>query len=96
MSPRSSPKQTARRMRLLLSITTNQIVACSKRAGSINLFSWSTFQTADEKVLFDMACDRVLARFKFKNMKYLRKSVSLEKLENGKYVFEIQPTESWS
>ena len=51
---------------------------------------------ADGKVLFDMACDRVLARFQFKNMKYLRKSVSLEKLENGRLVFEIQPTESWS
>ena len=39
---------------------------------------------ADGKVLFYMACDRLLARFKFKNMKYLRKSVSLEKLENGR------------
>ena len=39
---------------------------------------------ADGKVLFDMVCDRVLARFKFKNMKYLRKSVSSEKLENGR------------
>ena len=84
MSQRSSPKQTAGRMRLLLSITTNQIVACSNRASSIDLFSWSTFQMADGKVLFDMVCDRVLARFKFKNMKYLRKSVSLEKLENGR------------
>ena len=84
MSPRSSPKHTAARMRLLLSIATNQIVAYSNRASNINLFSWSTFQMADGKVLFDMACDRVLARFKFKNMKYLRKSVSLEKLENGR------------
>ena len=56
MSPHSSPKQTAGRMSLLLSITTKQIVACSNRAGSINLFSWSRFQTADVKVLFDVAC----------------------------------------
>ena len=35
MSPRSSPEQTAGRMSLLLSIRTNQIVACSNRAGSI-------------------------------------------------------------
>ena len=73
MSLRSSPKQTAGRMRLLLSITTNQIVACSNRASSINLSSWSRFQTADAKVLFDAACDRVLARFEFKNMKYLQR-----------------------
>ena len=31
ISPRSSPKQTAGRMRLLLSITTNQIAACSDK-----------------------------------------------------------------
>ena len=54
--PALPPKQTAGSMGLLLSITTKQIVACSNRAGSINLFSWSRFQTADVKVLFDVAC----------------------------------------
>ena len=56
MSPHSSTKQTAGRMSFLLSITTKQIFACSNRAGSINLFPWNRFQTADVKVLFDVAC----------------------------------------
>ena len=75
MSPRSSPEQTAGRMGLLLSITTNQIVTCFNRAGSINLFSWSRFQTADAKVLFDVACDRVLVRLRLKNLNYLQRKV---------------------
>jgi len=58
------------RMSLLLSITTNQLIACSNGAGSINLFPWSRFLTADAKVLFDVACDRVLERFQLKNLKY--------------------------
>ena len=70
MSPRSSPEQTAGRMGLLLSITTNQIVACTNQAGSIDLFSWSRFQTADAKVLFDVACDRVVEHFKLRNLNY--------------------------
>ena len=68
-------------MNLLLSITTNQIVACSNPAGSITLCSWSTFQTVDAKVLFDVACNH------FKTLKteiFTKKSVILEKLANGK------------
>ena len=73
MSPHSSPEQTAGRMSLQLSITTNQIIACSNQ-GSINVFSWSRLQTADAKVLFDVACDRILERFlKFKTPKYLQR-----------------------
>ena len=45
-------------MSLLLSITTNQIVACSNPAGTITLCSWSRFQTVDAKVLFYVACNR--------------------------------------
>ena len=78
MSPRSPPVQTDGRMgslSLLLSITTNQIVTCFNRAGSINLFSSSRFQTADAKVLFDVACDRVLERLKLKNLNYLQRKV---------------------
>ena len=75
MSPRSSPEQTAGSMSLLLSITTNQIVACSNREGSKNLFSWSRFQKVDAKVLFDLACDCVLECFKPKNLKYLQRIV---------------------
>ena len=78
MSPRSSPVQTDGRMgllSLLLSITTNQIVTCFNREGSINLFSSSRFQTADAKVLFDVACDRVLERLKLKNLNYLQRKV---------------------
>ena len=59
MSPSSSPEQSVERMGLLLSISTNQIVTCSNRAGSINLFSCSTFQTKDAHLLFDVARDRV-------------------------------------
>ena len=93
MSPRSSPVQTAGRIGLLLSITINQIVTCSNRAGSINLFSWSRFQTADAKVLFDVACDRVLEHFKLRNLNYSQRiSISLKKLAEGRYVFETQST----
>ena len=66
---------TAGSMSLLLSITTNQIVACSNREGSKNLFSWSRFQKVDAKVLFDLACDCVLECFKSKNLKYLQRIV---------------------
>ena len=45
-------------MSLLLSISTNQIVTSSNRAGSISLFSWSRFKTADARVLFDVARKR--------------------------------------
>ena len=75
MSPRSSPEQPAERMGLLLSITTKQIATCSNRAGRINLFSWSRFQTADVKVLFDVACDRVLEHFKLKNLNHSERKV---------------------
>ena len=46
-------------MGLLVSIITNQIVTCSNRAGSINLFSCSLFQTEDANLLFDVARDLV-------------------------------------
>ena len=62
-------------MSLLLSITTNQIVACTNQAGSIDIFSWSRFQTADAKVLFDVVCGHVLEYFKPKNPKYLQRKV---------------------
>ena len=62
-------------MSLLLSITTNQIVACTNQAGSIDIFSWSRFQTADAKVLFDVVCGHVLEHFKPKNPKYLQRKV---------------------
>ena len=55
-------------MSLLLSISINQIVTSSNRAGSISLFSWSRFETADARLLFDVACDRVLGRLKLKNL----------------------------
>ena len=45
-------------MSLLLSITNNQIVACSNPAGRITLCSWSRFQMVDAKVLFDVVCNR--------------------------------------
>ena len=76
MSLHSSPKQMAGRMSLLLSITTNQIVACSNRAGRINLFSWSRFQMVDAKVLFDVAGDCVLECCKLKNLKHLQREVA--------------------
>ena len=41
-------------------ISTNQIVTSSNRAGSISLFSWSRFKTADARLWFDVACNRVL------------------------------------
>ena len=47
----------------------------------------------DAKVLFDVACNR------FKTLKtetFTKKSVILEKLANGKYVFEIQPIDCGS
>ena len=59
MSPRSSPEQTAERMGLLLSITTNQIVTYSNQAGTKYLFSCSIFQTKDANLLFDVARDHV-------------------------------------
>ena len=62
-------------MGLLLSITTNQIVACTNQAGSIDLFSWSRFQTADAKLLFDVVCGHVLEHFTLKNPKYLQRKV---------------------
>ena len=71
MSLPSSPEQTAERMGLLLFISTNQIVTLSNRTGSINLFSCGRFQTADPKVLYDVAWDRILELFKLKNLKYL-------------------------
>ena len=43
---------------------------------------------ADAKVLFDVTCNCVLDRFKLKNLKiFTKKSISLEKLANGRYVF---------
>ena len=57
------------------------------------MFSWSRFKTADARVLFDVACNRVLGRLKLKNLKtFLKKSISLEKLANGRYDFPVQPT----
>ena len=44
-------------------------------------------------MLFDVACDRVLERFKLKKLKDLQIK-KLEKLVNGEYVFVIQPTGS--
>ena len=38
-------------------------------------FSWSRFQTADAKVLFDVVCGHVLEHFKPKNPKYLQRKV---------------------
>ena len=72
---RSSAEQTAKRTSLLLLFTIDQIVAWSIRSGSKILFSWSSFQTADAKVLFDVARDRILERFKLKNIKYLQRKV---------------------
>ena len=69
----------AGRMGLLLSINTNQIVACTNQAGSIDIFSWSRFQTADAKVLFDVVCSHVLEHFKPKNPKYLQRKVLAKK-----------------
>ena len=44
-------------------------------------------------MLFDMACDRVLERFKLENLKDLQRK-ALEKLVNGEDVLVIQPTGS--
>ena len=64
-----------------LSITTNQINACPNRAGTINfVFSLRRFLMAHAKVLFDVARDLVLERFKLKNLKYLQRKVL-----NGKW-----------
>ena len=45
------------------------------------------------KELFDLACDRVLERFKLVNFKDLQRK-ALEKLVDGEDVFVIQPTGS--
>ena len=51
----------------------------------------------DAKVLFNVACDCVLACCKLKNLKHLqRRELAQRVLANGKYVFEIQPTISGS
>jgi len=44
-------------------------------------------------VLFDVACDRVLERFKLENLKDLQRK-ALQKLVDGEDVFVIQPTGS--
>ena len=44
-------------------------------------------------MLFDIACNRVLERFKLENLKDLQQK-ALEKLVNGEYVFVSQPTGS--
>ena len=44
-------------------------------------------------MLLDMACDRVLERFKLENLKELQRK-ALEKLVNGEDVFVIQLTGS--
>ena len=44
-------------------------------------------------MVFDVACDRVLERFKLENLKDLQRK-ALEKLVNGEDVFVIQPTGS--
>lgn len=51
---------------------------------------------ADAKVMFDVVCDHVLEHFMLKILKLTRKRVSLEKLANDNYAFEIQPTVSGS
>ena len=56
-------------------------------------FPEQIFTMAESKVLFDMACDRVLKRFKLENLKDLQRK-ALEKLVNGEDVFVIQPTGS--
>ena len=43
-----------------------------ERAALIN-FSWSRFKKGDAKVLFDVACDRVLERLKKKKKKKTKK-----------------------
>ena len=48
---------------------------------------------ADEDELFDLACDRVVERFKVKNLKDLQRK-ALKKLVIGEDVFIIQPTGS--
>ena len=64
IEPALTPERTAGRVDLPLSISTNQKVACSNRAGINYFFPRADFQMAESKVLFDMACDRVLERFK--------------------------------
>ena len=68
MSQRSSPEQTTGRMSLLLSIRTNQIVACSNRAGSI-IISLEQISNGGCKGV----CDRGLERFKLNNLKHLQR-----------------------
>ena len=48
---------------------------------------------AESKVLFDIACDRVLERFRLENLKDLQQK-ALEKLVNSEDVFVIQTTRS--
>ena len=64
---------------------------CLLKSSRQKFISWSRFQTAKAKVLFDVACDRVLERFNLKSMKY-RQRKAFEKLVNGKDVFVIQET----
>ena len=78
---RSSAEQTDKRMSLLLLFTTDQMVAWSIRSGSKILFSWSSFQTADAKVLFDVARDRILERFKVKKHKIFTKKSSSSEMQ---------------
>ena len=65
MSPRSSIEQTAGRMNLLLSITTNQIVTCSNGAGSVFFFPGADFKQRVQKCCL-MWCDCVLERLSLK------------------------------
>ena len=75
-------------MDLPLSISTNQ-----KSSRHKVFFPEQIFKLAEWKVLFDMACDRVLERFKLENLKDLQRK-ALEKLVNGEDVFVIQLTGS--
>ena len=90
--PALTPEGTAGRVDLPLSISTNQKVACSNRAGINDFFSEQILKMA-ESMLFDIVCDRVLERFKLENLKDLQRK-ALEKLVNGEYVFVSQPTGS--
>ena len=52
---------------------------------------------ADAKVLFDVVCNHVFTAFYTKNSEtFTKECISLEKLANYKYNFEIQPTVSGS
>ena len=69
-----------------------QMVTCSNRAGNINLFPTTQFKRRMQICCLMWRAIVFKGVLSLKPKIFTKKSISLEKLANGRYDFEVQPT----